>query len=346
MKRCHFIRRLLPLTCLVILSGCAAPQHIAPAYSEEELSQERQTQYQLAFEYQLQQQIRLAEVSRPLLRSATDQCRSQRNSLGVLLHSIDDYPEAQRKMVAQRYNTDRRLQVLYPLSNGSVNGQLLRGDILLQVNSEKLPQDNSRRALQKLHQALQQNPSISLKVERNGQPLNLQLQAEPVCDYPVSLRNSDQINGYADGSRVIITAGMMRFAEADNQLALIIAHEIVHNSQRHISQRLSNAGLGSLLDIGLISSGIFSPMLMTGLAANLHTQDYEIEADLLALPLLQQAGYEIRGLDRFWQQMASLHPQTIDPGRERSHPTTAERALLMRKEIERLSGPFATAAEE
>lgn len=65
MKRCHFIRRLLPLTCLVILSGCAAPQHIAPAYSEEELSQERQTQYQLAFEYQLQQQIRLAEVSRP-----------------------------------------------------------------------------------------------------------------------------------------------------------------------------------------------------------------------------------------------------------------------------------------
>ena len=70
---------------------------------------------------------------------------------------------------------------------------------------------------------------IDLEVKRNDQVLKLSINQEKICGYPVMLGESDAVNAYADGKRIIITKGMMRFARDDQDLALVVAHELGHN---------------------------------------------------------------------------------------------------------------------
>ncbi len=49
----------------------------------------------------------------------------------------------------------------------------------------------------------------------------------------------------------------MTFAKDDNELALVISHEIAHNSMKHIDAKKQNMGLGFLADLAtvLLSKG-------------------------------------------------------------------------------------------
>ncbi|MBI2876619.1 MAG: M48 family metalloprotease [Candidatus Tectomicrobia bacterium] len=70
--------------------------------------------------------------------------------------------------------------------------------------------------------------------------LDLDIPKVPVCKYSVGLTNSDAVNAFADGFHVILTSGMMRFAEKDEELALVVGHEIAHNALEHVTQNTVN----------------------------------------------------------------------------------------------------------
>jgi predicted Zn-dependent protease len=54
----------------------------------------------------------------------------------------------------------------------------------------------------------------------------------------VVLSESDAVNAFADGEKVVITKGMMRFVENDRELSLVIAHEMAHNAMGHTDNKL------------------------------------------------------------------------------------------------------------
>lgn len=324
----------LILFSLMTLCGCSAPEITPEHLTEEQIKQERTRQFSQAHQYQLKQRIRLFEVARPLLTKNTESCpKNQHYSLGVLFHRLADYPIEQRDAIAELYNLDEQLKVLYPLKGAPAENLLEVGDQLLSINQDKIIPEKASEQFKTL---LKDGQPVTIELVRNGKQQQVTLQPELICSYPIILSSSDSINGFADGNRIIITAGLMRFTEQDNELALIIAHEMAHNTQNHIPQRLGNSAIGSLIDFVLISSGIPSPFVGAGLGANLHTQDYETEADIIGLKLMRKAGYEIEGMDDFWRRMATLHPQTITHGKQISHPTTVERALRIEKEIIRI----------
>ena len=66
--------------------------------------------------------------------------------------------------------------------------------------------------------------AVVLTVSRNGSVENIELTPTEVCAYPVVVGNTDDVNAYADGQKVVIAKGMMRFVENDDELALVIAH--------------------------------------------------------------------------------------------------------------------------
>ena len=73
----------------------------------------------------------------------------------------------------------------------------------------------------------------SMSVRRGDALLDISTRTRTnVCDYPVLLGDDDALNAYADGNNIIITRGMMRFLESDRELALVIGHELAHNSMR------------------------------------------------------------------------------------------------------------------
>ncbi|MGH1462026.1 MAG: M48 family metalloprotease [Neptuniibacter sp.] len=326
---------------IITLSGCitacATPDLVPEQLTKDDLLREQTEQFKQALTYQNKLNARLAEVAYPLLKGSLEDCgKRTRFSIGSFLHKSSEYPKEQHTATTELYGNSDKVQILYALNAGASQGKLFKGDLILKINKQSIPDNSTTAAIKILKAAISDGAKVKLLVERQNETLTVAIQPEKVCDYSVVLSPSETINGYADGGRIIITSGLMRFAADNDQLALIIAHELAHNTLGHIPKRLSNGALGMVIDIVLTSSGFPSPLLATAIGANLYSQAFETEADLEAIRLLHNAGYNIKGLDNFWREMAMLHPSSITHNQSISHPTTVERALSIRQKIKEL----------
>ncbi len=339
--------RLLILLGTLLLGGCSLPQQRAPGLTAEQLAAESLIQQQLALQrYQAMRQ-RIADISWPLLRTAATQCPGQaRYRLGLRLHNPHAYPSDQRAAAKALYGDRDGLLVAYLPAQSPAAARLHAGDRLLELAQQPLPSDPVAATAQIHRQLGSDGAPVSLLLERDGEPLQQTLQPELICDYPIYLSTSDTVNAYAEGDDIRLNAGLLRFADEDEALALIIAHEIAHNTAGHIRQRLHNGALGLLLDIGFsAATGTVSPGILGGLASNLYSQSFEIEADLHGLQLMHQAGFDIRKVPPFWRRIAAEHPAMIHNRQQLSHPTSVQRYLIMQQEVARLLDATATTAE-
>ena len=151
--------------------------------------------------------------------------------------------------------------------------------------------------------------------------------------------NSSEINAYADGERVVITTGMMRFAD-DLELAVVVGHEIAHNAMDHITAMRSNALWGALA--GAVLDGLMGAggadggggltQLGADAGASRFSQDFEREADYVGLYVLARAGVELSRAPEFWRHMAIANPGSI--GLATSHPTSAERFVRLEQALD------------
>lgn len=147
------------------------------------------------------------------------------------------------------------------------------------------------------------------------------------------------LNAYADGTSVHISPAMVRFANKESELGLILAHEFAHNIMRHVDGKKQNALLGTLLGVaadmaassqGFDSGGQFGKLGM-GIGANAYSPAFETEADYIGLYILARAGYDYHNAPAFWRRMSVENPQAIYTGR--THPSNAERYVNMNKVI-------------
>ncbi|WP_372832549.1 M48 family metalloprotease, partial [Pontibacterium sp.] len=281
---------------------------------------------------------RLQDLSFPLLAAATDQCANRTTyKLGLQLHTAEDYPENQQEAAQQVFDELDGIRVKHSAKGTSAREHLLRGDKIIQINGDKVP-NSTANTIRRLKQQLLKGPSLELTIERNDRLHSITLTAVEVCDYPVQLSQQDAINAFADGSSIIVNAGLMRFAQKDSELALIIAHELAHNVADHGMEKIKGGLIGGLFDLAISSGGsIVSPAIGVALGANLLSQSYEVEADKLAIRLMHQLDYPLQPLPEFWRRMATVHPSSIRHGQQASHPTTVERYLIMKQEVERLT---------
>ena len=139
------------------------------------------------------------------------------------------------------------------------------------------------------------------------------------------LLDSGEVNAYARGGTIYVTLGMMRFAQTDDELALVLGHELGHL----VAER--EAG-----------------------AAGSSPEDRERIADYHGLIGLHRAGYDIVAACQVWERMATelVVPlgdrQAQGPSRwASSHPSFAERYVRAHKLAESLlrgTAPLAPAA--
>ena len=153
------------------------------------------------------------------------------------------------------------------------------------------------------------------------------------------------INAGATFGRVMVSTGMLNFVRSDDELAVIVGHEIAHLSLGHVSQgafRSSLLGLASLL-VDSIYPGIG---LLTGqvgrLFLNHYNQDQEREADDLGLRYAFDAGYDPRAGAEVMRRMAREVPATATAGFFSSHPSSPERATRLRQLAARLTANSST----
>ena len=162
--------------------------------------------------------------------------------------------------------------------------------------------------------ALPADASFSVTTPRMAMPLTITPARGCASEFRVEA--ADNVHAKADGLLVLISAGMVRFADADDELATVIAHELAHNILRHRAR----------LDEAAITRGLAQ---LFGRNARL-TRITEAEADQLSVWLLSEAGYDPAAAVRFWTNYGKRHGGGIF--QSPTHPTWRQRVAGVRAE--------------
>ncbi|KIM00091.1 hypothetical protein CCC_02879 [Paramagnetospirillum magnetotacticum MS-1] len=156
----------------------------------------------------------------------------------------------------------------------------------------------------------------------------------------VHVLKSKDVNALAlPGGEIILFSGLISKAEGPDELAGVLAHELTHIGERHVSAAMIRA-----LGVGLFATmitGDASGLVASGLGAALagaYTREDESAADMGALDLLEAAGIGSDGLALFFRRLATMEERQGQMlAWLGTHPDSASRAAAV--EARRLPAP-------
>jgi predicted Zn-dependent protease len=117
---------------------------------------------------------------------------------------------------------------------------------------------------------------------------------------------------------------MLRFVENDQELALVIGHELAHNAMGHIGAKTTNYVLGSVFDILAAAYGVNTQGAFGNAGAQAYSQGLEAEADYVGLYAVARADMPIDDSANFWRRFGAA-TGSIKTQYGASHPGSAER---------------------
>ena len=271
-----------------------------PDIPTSSLSNERETQETLAFGNIRELTERLHRVSAPIMQANTELCPKTRLDIGVATHSLEAYSK-QMKPAAARELGAKDHPSIFNVLTGSTADQagLRRGDVILDLKGAPLS------ASSKKFQTLLENSEESIRIKRGTRILPVKIDPQEICNYPVKLSLSSTVNAYASGRKITMTAGMMNFVEDDDELALIVGHELGHNTMGHVRKIVTNF---------ILSAG-----------GTRYTRPFESESDYVGMYYMVRAGYDPSNVEDFWRRLALTNPKSVV--RAKTHPTFPDRYL-------------------
>jgi len=134
----------------------------------------------------------------------------------------------------------------------------------------------------------------------------------------VVFKNDKMLNAFAmPGGKVGVYTGLINLTNSDDELAVVIAHEIAHVSAHHGGERVSHGIVSSV--VGLFVRGATKDMekdkrnkILAAYGAGAaygvilpFSRRHESEADLIGLLYMARAGYDPRAAVTFWEKMAA-----------------------------------------
>jgi hypothetical protein len=273
-----------------------------------------------------------------LIAANEELCTARARSAGFTMHSLNSYPAELRDAAGRvfRIGADVHVDFVAPVSPAEAAG-LRASDRIVKLNGRNLrggaldaradqPDRAVEEAAELLDQALHGAGPITLDVLRDGTLRTIAFTPAMGCDHALDIVDEDKPNAVADGQRVVVTTGMLRFVQSEAELAVVLGHELAHNALEHRERGKQTARAGGPLNIliGAISGrrGGFGAAARKAQETEL---SFEREADYDGLYFAARAGYDTTGFEQFWRRFAAEYP-TSTYVRD-SHPTSAERYL-------------------
>ncbi len=314
----HALRRMLFVPLVLLLLTAQAPAQ--PASSPPAAAEAGSTTLR-------RDDLRVGLVAYRLAFAGSALCRERHPLTGLLFHHLAEYEARDRPLMIARYGLDRGPGVLTVIAGTpAARAGLIAGDVLLAVNGRPLPtgaavaaepkREKWRRfadeAENELETALRQGP-VDLRVLREGREVALRLGSIPACLGRVRLARSTQVNAFATGRAVVMTVAMLNFLRSDDELAVVLGHELAHNIFHHRAMRSEE---GILRGLGIKPSAVWKR---------------EEAADRFGLRLMAAAGYDLDAAIPFWRRYLGKYdwfPQIF-----RSHPSLGAREKIAAEEI-------------
>lgn len=156
----------------------------------------------------------------------------------------------------------------------------------------------------------------------------------PGWNWEANVITSDQINAFVmPGGKIMVYTGLAnKLHLSDDELAVVLGHEIAHALREHSREQVSQAmaaqtaiGLGSaLLGLGQGAAQLGNAGYQALIATRFSRTD-EDEADRIGLELTARAGFDPHAGVSLWQKMMAAKSGGQSPGFLSSHPTDASR---------------------
>ncbi|HEY0847968.1 MAG TPA: peptidase M48 [Noviherbaspirillum sp.] len=346
------LRILLALAPALFLAACAAPASaISPTSHTDPLRLKLHGQLHAAASIEsaatssdgeldtflmtwIEQQRRLYRIAAPLIRHNAELCKARAQPLpGFNARNKYSYSRDFVASAASVLGLGERLRVTEVLSgSGAEKSGVRAGDSLIAVNDKPFPvgRQAEQRATILLASAMQDHASFKLELSRGGEHLTLQVPHTRGCAFGIELGNTDEINSYSDGRRVMVTRGMLDFVRSDQELAYVLAKEMAHGALVR-SPRFSMAALIDSFRL----QGVRRPLQPTDQPAP-YTPVLDATADKLSLYMLARAGYDYEDAPEFWQRLAAQYPASTPASHTALHPSTEYRLSVMTRVIERI----------
>ncbi|RYD50215.1 MAG: hypothetical protein EOP60_12290 [Sphingomonadales bacterium] len=280
------------------------------------------------FERLRDQDLRVATVAYRLATANAARCENAMvPQLGFVLHSIDQYGLADRDDAARSFGLGRQVGVMAVVGGSpAAAAGLVAGDRLVSVNrrdlgvvsGETAPSLASVNRAQAILAEEMSRGAVSLRVAGARGERVVSFLSAMGCPSRVELIPGEQVNAWADGARVMIGEGLLRRCNTDDELALVIAHEMAHNLLNHLHRLAAE---------GIFTNGLL-PMTEAGSAAMRQTEE---EADQLAVKLVGAAKFDLAGAEAFMSSLLNRDFAVVA-----SHPARDRRLMLLRAAIAEL----------
>ncbi len=170
-------------------------------------------------------------------------------------------------------------------------------------------------------------------------------------DFEFFVLKDPTLNAFAlPGGFIGVHTGLILAAQSESELAGVLGHEISHVTQHHIARSLGNQGKSSVIMLASLlvavlaarsNSQLSQAALAGGSAASMQSQlnysrDFEREADRIGLQTLEGAGFDVRGMEAFFERLQrdSRIYENNAPAYLRTHPLTTERIADMENRVQ------------
>lgn len=149
--------------------------------------------------------------------------------------------------------------------------------------------------------------------------------------------NKKTVNAFClPGGKIVVYTGLMQLIKSDDELAVVLGHEIAHAIAQHGNERLSqqlmtNMGaniLGHFIGLDANNQSVFN--MVYGLSTNLgillpYSRLHEKEADQIGMLLLAKAGYNPQAAISFWERFSQFNSGAKTPEFFSTHPAEETR---------------------
>ncbi|WP_037066865.1 M48 family metalloprotease [Allorhizobium undicola] len=180
----------------------------------------------------------------------------------------------------------------------------------------------------------------------------------PKQSYRITILNSPAINAFAlPGGYLYVTRGLLALANDASEVAAVLSHEMAHVTANHGIERQRRE------EAEVIASRVVAEVLSSDLAGKqalargklrlaAFSRQQELQADMIGIRTLGEAGYDPYAAARFLDSMAAYqHFNSTDPTADQSldflssHPSTPQRVELARSHA-RNFGPEGTTGDK
>lgn len=168
-----------------------------------------------------------------------------------------------------------------------------------------------------------------------------------------NLVKDPQVNAFCmPGGKIVVYEGLMPLVSSDDELAVVLGHEVAHAVAKHSNERMSQQ-LMAQYGAALLGAAVSNKSAAVQQVANTvygvgaqygvmlpFSRKHESEADYMGLVLMTIAGYNPDVAVNFWQKMSNSSKGGSTPELMSTHPSDARRIADIQKELPAIKAKY------